>query len=676
MASPVTGNAMTSHFVVVFLVLASLLHVSECQVRVQFNSSAYNPTLREEQPVGTYVVTIGAFYSDSFGIPRTNGIFNISNVGDAQYFRIDTSTALSQSAGTITTIAVFDRDAPGVQTVFVFAVTYTTPDGTSGSTPIRVSLSDVNDNPPRFTERIFTTAVFEGTRGGTPFFNVTAVDPDLVVATQTIDEASEDFGEVEYTVANGRIIYNITSGNELGHFSINADNGTLSVSSGAVLDVDSVNLYNLTVMAVDGGGLMDTATVIVSIVDSNDNQPQILAPHSFQLTISEDTPLGFVILESINATDADSGINADIRFLITSGDITNSFSINELSGEILVSSPLDRERGEVVNLTIAARDQGIPPQQDTFNIVIYLLDVNDFVPSFSRTSYELSINENSIIGARVGQVEAVDNDQGPNGTVTYRILEGTEGKFVIDSQTGEIFTNGSLDREQVPSYSLLVEAVDNPDNFSLTLSSVVNVTILIGDINDNSPVFEQESYEVSILDNVRRFTEIIQLQAFDQDSGSNGQITYRFQVSDPIRPDNYEINANTGIVSRFRRIDFETQSVYYYTVRALDNAEPFPLFTDVQLTIYIHNVNENPPTFEQSEYNTTIVETTAIGRVVLSVTAHDPDIGLIGEVRYRIVSVFDAAGSFDVNETTGDIYVNSTLDFDFRYVFSCCAYLY
>ena len=668
MASPVTGNVNTSHFVIVFLVLASLLHVSECQV--QFNSSAYNPTLPEEQPIGTYVVTIGASYFDSFGIPRTDGVFNISTIGDAQYFRIDTSTALFQSAGTITTVAVFDRDAPDVQTVFVFDVTYTTPVGTSESTQVRVTLSDLNDNPPRFTERVFTTAVFEGTRGGTPFFNVTAVDPDLVVATQTIDEASEDFGELEYTVANGRIIYNITGGNELGHFSINADNGTLSVSLGAVLDVDSIDLYNLTVMAVDGGGLKDTATVIVSIVDSNDNQPQILAPHSFQLTISEDTPLGFVILESINATDADTGINADIRFLITSGDITNSFLINELSGEILVSSPLDRERGGIVNLTIAARDRGIPPQQDTFNIVIYLLDVNDFVPSFSQTSYELPINEGSIIGARVGQVEAVDNDQGPNGTVTYRLLEGAEGKFAIDSQTGEIFTNGSLDREQVPSYTLLVEAVDNPNNSSFALSSVVNVTVIIEDVNDNSPIFEQESYEVSILDNVRRFTEIIQLRAFDQDSGSNSQITYRFEVPYPTMRDDFNIDADTGVVSRIRRVVFEEQSVYSYTVRALDNGEPFPLSTNVQLTIFVHNVNENPPVFEHSEYNTTIVETTAVGSVVLNAIAHDPDTGLIGEVRYRIVSVFDAAGSFEVNETTGDIYVNSTLDFDFRYDFS------
>ena len=186
-------------------------------------------------------------------------------------------------------------------------------------------------------------------------------------------------------------------------------------------------------------------------------------------------------------------------------------------------------------------------------------------------------------------------------------------------------------------------------------------------MNDNAPVFEQASYEVSFFNSVRRFTEIIQLRAFDQDSGTNGQVTYRFEVPDPRGPDHYSIDPNTGIVTRFRRISFETQPVYAYTVRALDSAEDFPLGTDVQLTIYVHNVNENPPLFEQQEYNTTIVETTDVGVVVLTVTAHDPDMGAIGEVRYRIASEFDAAGSFEVNETTGGVYVNSTLDFDFRY---------
>jgi len=365
----------------VFLILSSLVHVSECQGgsdSIQFNSTAYSPVVFEEQPVGTYVVTIGAFYIDSsLGIPLIDGSFNIPSGGDAQYFTIDTSTTLSQTAGTIRTATTFDRDATGAQTEFVFSVTYVTPGGSSLSTQVRVTLADVNDNPPRFTERVFTVPVFEQTRGGTPFFNVTAVDPDLLIITLTIDETTEDFGEPEYTIDNGRIIYNITGGNELGHFSINTDNGTLSVSSGTVLDIDNLEFYNLTVIAVDGGGLMDTAEVLVTVLDSNDNQPQIFGPRSYQITISEDTPIGFVILDSINASDPDRGLNADIQFLITSGDITNSFSIDSISGEIVISSTLDRERGEVVNLTVAARDQGIPPLQDTINIVIFLLDVND-----------------------------------------------------------------------------------------------------------------------------------------------------------------------------------------------------------------------------------------------------------------------------------------------------------
>ena len=126
-------------------------------------------------------------------------------------------------------------------------------------------------------------------------------------------------------------------------------------------------------------------------------------------------------------------------------------------------------------------------------------------------------------------------------------------------------------------------------------------------MNDNAPVFEQASYEVSFFNSVRRFTEIIQLRAFDQYSGTNGQVAYRFEVPDPRGPDHYSIDPNTGIVTCFHRVSFETQSVYNYTVRALDSTEDFPLRNNVQLTIHVHNVNENPPLLEQHEYNTTIV---------------------------------------------------------------------
>lgn len=154
--------------------------------------------------------------------------------------------------------------------------------------------------------------------------------------------------------------------------------------------------------------------------------------------------------------------------------------------------------------------------------------------------------------------------------------------------------------------------------------------------------------------------------ANDLDVGLFGEVSYHIVSFDSTDPDAFRIHETTGVVSVNQVLRYEDQETYFYMIRALDNQ----LSNDVQLTINVHNMNENPPVFEEEVYNVSIFETTRVGRVVLNVTASDPDEGLgpIGEVSYRIITQFDDAGSFAVNETTGEVFVNSTLDFDFRYV--------
>ena len=633
---------------------------------VQISQASYYVEIPEEQPNGTRVVNVAAFYFTSTGRRETDGQFSIPSDGDARFFTLEATTTRTSSVGIIRTAALLDRDAPNAQTGYQFDITYTAPDGATASAQVDIQLTDVNDNPPQFSEEEFTVLLFEQTPGGTPFFNVTATDIDQVILEIVQEEISPMvFDLVErYTVSNGRIIFTIISGNELNHFMINTDNGTLSISPGVTLDVDLIDTYNLTVMAVDGGGLNDTATVVINVLDSNDNAPQILGPLGVDIALSEDTEVGYVILEGINATDEDSGPNADIRFLILAGDITNSFGIDEMTGEIVVSSPLDRERGAIVNLTVAARDHGIPaPLQNTIQVVVRLIDVNDYIPTFPQDFYIVTVNENSRLNTRVAQLTAVDLDEGVNGTLNYSIIDNEDAIFFIDPSTGEIFTNSSLDREEVAFYSFLVEAADNPDNSSLQLSSTANITVLVGDLNDNPPIFDQRSYNMSILDSILRNDEIIQVRATDRDSGTNGDIVYSIFEQDSNNPNALRINSETGVVYRFRRIRFEDQSEFRVTLRATDGGG---IHDSVPLTVYIHNVNENPPSFEQSYYNATVFETTPVGTVVLNVSAPDPDVGLIGEVKYRVISDFDEAGSLEVNENTGEVYVNSTLDFDFR----------
>ena len=654
---------------VLLMLLAALsAHIANGQF-VQFVQTSYFPSVPEEEPANSTVVSISAFALDSFGVPQ-GGTFSIPTTGDARFFNIenigidlaDTNVAILRNTVRL------DRDSPNAQTRFAFLVTFTSDDGVSMTAQVVISLEDINDNSPQFVQEVFEVTVFEELGGGTPVLNATAIDPDQILQSERIvDRGNNVFDTVIiYVIENGRILYEIIAGNELGHFRIDPENGTLFISSDIQLDVDQQDSYNFTVLATDGGGRNDTARVCISVLDSNDNAPQILGPQGVDVTLPEDIAPGYVIVEAINATDADSGDNAEVRFLISDGVLRESFDIDENSGQITISGPLDREVQSVLNLTVIARDLGVPaPLQDTIYVVVRLLDVNDFVPQFTEEVYMISIIEDSVIGSSVAEISARDLDKGPNGTITYSIIQGGEGVFVIDPSTGEISTNSTLDHESVSSYNLVIRAADNPSNISDQLSAEVNVSILIEDFNDNFPVFSQEAYNVSILDNVTRSDPLLQLAATDIDSGSNGMVTYRIEVPDPTYPLAFRIDENTGIVFRNRRISFENQSFFVYTIKALDNG-PFRRSEDVMLTVIVHNVNENPPVFEDAAYNITIPETTPIGTEVLNVTALDPDAGPIGDVRYRIVTEFDNAGSFEVNETSGVLVVTLSLDFDFR----------
>ena len=560
-----------------------------------------------------------------------------------------------------------DRDAPGAQTNFRLEVTFSTTDNTSAATiTVDISLLDINDNAPRFTQDVYEALVAENTAPGVPFFNVTALDQDQVQRVQVIDEDAEDFGGFRYVVSNGRVVYSIIGGNELGHFAIQPDTGDLMVATGEMLDVDDIDLYNITVLAEDGGGLNDTAVVLISVFDSNDNPPQIHSPLSVELTISEDTAVGYIVIDSVNATDADVGPNADIEFLILSGDITGSFSINSTIGELTVSTSLDRESvpDATISLTIAARDRGIPPLQATIPVTIHLLDINDSPPQFDQSTYTLSVSEAARIGDQVGKVTATDLDAGENGTVKYSLVDLTSSQFVIDSSTGVIITNTTLDREDTPFYYLTVEAVDNPDNISLQLSSTVNVTIAVADVNDNSPIWVPSNYTAGVLDTAVIGYEVIRLQASDEDSGTNGELRYEFFGA---TDSDFAIDLTTGSVRVHANLNFATKSAYQYRVRASDSAAvPRDAFADLYITV--HTPNINPPRFEFPSYTVTVNEVLSIGSTALNVTATDSDPGLIGEVRYRITaeSMFDEAGSFSVDPNTGAVIVSSSLDFDFR----------
>ena len=617
----------------------------------------------EEQPVGTIIANMEIVYF-------SGGSLHLEDAGSYSYVNssdpdLDKFT-LNQATGELSNAVLLDRDAPGVQTSFTLRVQFqVAADNATAMATILVSLLDVNDNPPNFTQEIYHATIAENTPSGVPFTSVLAEDPDQVQRQQVVDEVSESFVGFVYLISNGLVNYTIVGGNELGHFAINVTSGNLSVAAGQSLDVDSIDFYNITVLAEDGGGLTDTANVIIDILDSNDNFPMILSPSSIEITISEDTAPGFVVIDSINATDEDMDQNAEIEFLIVSGDVTNSFTINSTTGELVVTGALDRELapGGTLTLSIGARDHGVPPLQSTIPVVVHLTDINDSPPQFDQSTYVFSVSESARIGDNVGQVNAVDLDADENGTVRYSLVNHTH-LFVIDTNTGVITTNITLDRETTPTYNLTVEAVDTPNNISFQLSSTVIVTIAIGDVNDNTPVWSQPIYTAGVLDTAVVGFEVIRVTATDRDTGINALLRYELFLP----PDNdFAIDLSTGSVTVNTNLEFHTKSSYSYTLRVSDSS-PVPRGAFAELNITVHTPNIHRPMFEMVSYSETVSEVLPIGATVLNVTATDPDPGLIGEIHYRIPSesLFDPAGSFTVDADTGAVIVVSSLDFDFR----------
>ena len=100
---------------------------------------------------------------------------------------------------------------------------------------------------------------------------------------------------------------------------------------------------------------------------------------------------------------------------------------------------------------------------------VSLIDINDNDPLFPAVKSMGGVRENSPVGTRVMTMSAVDYDDPSadrNAVVRYDILRNVMGDngqpiFEIDAESGVVKTAwAGLDRERVPSYSIVVRATD------------------------------------------------------------------------------------------------------------------------------------------------------------------------------------------------------------------------
>ncbi|XP_045493580.1 protocadherin-like wing polarity protein stan [Colias croceus] len=505
----------------------------------------------------------------------------------------------------------------------------------SNTTQLLVNVKDVNDNSPRFYTSLFQESVSESVPVGYSIVRVQAYDADEGVNA----ELTYNLSDKEY---NGNTELPIT---------IDPRSGWVYTSG--TLDREVQSKYQLQVTATDNGTppRSATASVVVVVQDVNDNDP-VFAPAQYDVELAEDEPPGTPVV-TVTATDADE--DNRLHYEITGGNTRGRFSITSQNGRglITVAQPLDFKQERRYVLTVTATDSG--GRSDTAMVHINITDANNYAPVFENAPYTASVFEDAPVGTTVLVVSATDSDVGVNAQITYTLTSEIsneavahhEQEFLINPQTGAITTNKLLDRETMSGYLLTVTARDGGVP---ALSDTTDVEISVVDVNDNEPVFKQQLYTATIMEDALVGTSVTQVAATDADVGLNGRVHYELDPKDR-EEGSFVIDPASGVIRTNKALDRESVATYDLKALAVDGGSP-PQSSTVIVHIKIEDINDSPPVFSSDCLTFYIPENSPIGTTVGEIYANDPDEGANAVVHYSIKGG-DDSNSFSLETRQG-----------------------
>ncbi|XP_072533494.1 cadherin-23 [Salminus brasiliensis] len=605
----------------------------------EFSQPSYIVRIPENMVAGATVLFVTAIDQDAsreFG--QASLIYSLQGPSE---FRLNTRS------GEVTTTALLDREMKSEYILIVRAV-----DGgvgplqKTGIATVNITILDINDNAPIWQDEPYLANVVEMSPINTDVISVLALDPDN--------------GE------NGTVMYSISPANPF--YIINNRTGKIR-TSGAVLDRESLDpratqlMRTIVISATDRGSppLRSSAstTVYVNLLDLNDNDPAFVNL-PFVAEVPEGLPIGSSIFR-VQVQDPDEADNGAVTLALQVGMPRLDFRLNTSTGVLFSTAALDRERIGQYYLRLVAFDAGQYPRTSTSTLTITVLDVNDETPTFFPRVYNASVLESVPRDFVVVRLNCSDNDAGLNAELSYFITGGNQdGKFSVGFRNGVVRTVVDLDRESQASYTLVIEAIDNgPAGDRKTGTATVHVEVL--DVNDNRPIFLQNSYETTILESAPRGTSILQVQATDADQGENGRVLYRILSGNS--GGQFSIDLLSGLITRGQRaLDRETSSSHLLEVEAY-NSDQGSMRSSVRVIVYVEDVNDERPVFTQQQYNRLgLRETAGIGTSVIVVRASDPDTGDGGAVSYAMVAGSDR--KFEVDISTGLVTTVDYLDYE------------
>ncbi|KAK6299377.1 hypothetical protein J4Q44_G00308870 [Coregonus suidteri] len=621
----------------VSLVILTSFAGAQSQNRIPSISTIFAEVV-EDTPINEFAFQIEA--SDPDSDPLTYKIEGTKST----YFNVDPNT------GRVTIRIPLERDdTPGV---------------------IQIIITDANDNRPIFENAPYNENVKENTTLDTVLFQVSANDVDsgpAAVVKYSIDEASPNDG--------------------LTHFSINEYNGEVKLIK--TLSFTSLStFYRLKIKATDGGGPVynegivyqsNTAFAFITVVDIPDLDPQFLST-PYATTVNEHSPVGQSVFK-VQAIDQDTGINDVITYSIEG---TNDlFEITASNGIITVKSDIDREALSDINFVVVLEVTATEKNpsvlgtqaQTTTEVRITIGDINDNKPKFyscgvnptdpcvEASSFTANIFEHSSMGVPVDglNIKAKDLDQGDNGRFELSLAGPDKDAFSVSPQIAysespvQIMVKNSQAVDYETKKSMVVQIIAEDLSNTVDCCSTATVTIQITDINDNSPTFPKETYDLEVDEHSANGTAVDTITATDPDTMDKDSIRYRLLPDSILKY--FDVDAKTGriFVTNSKLIDREVISLHSATLQARDQANNTGT-TVLQITLT--DINDQTPQFNRESYIDFVKEGSNLR---IQVQATDRDEPPNSEIEYGIVTS-DYSANFTIDPTTGWLENNGPLD--------------
>ncbi|XP_043839496.1 protocadherin alpha-9-like isoform X12 [Dromiciops gliroides] len=517
---------------------------------------------------------------------------------------------------------------------------------------VEVEIKDINDNAPVFPATEQRLFISESKQPDSRFPLEGASDADIGMNSLLTYALSPS----EYFLLEMQ-----TSGEQ---------SKALSLLLRKSLDREDTPEINMLLTATDGGKpeLTGTVQLRISVLDVNDNDPEF-DQSEYKVKLLENVANGTFIVK-VNATDRDEGINKVLQYSLRSikPKGNNLFRLDENTGELRINGNLDFEENKFYELQVEATDKGNPPMVGHCRVLVEVLDINDNAPEVAVTSLSLPVREDAPPGTVIALISVSDRDSGAYGQVTCSL--SPLGPFVLVSTFRNYYSlvlDGTLDRESVPAYELVVTARDGG---TPALRATARISVGIDDVNDNAPAFEQPLYTVFVKENNPPGRHIFTVSASDRDAQENALVSYSLverRVGERPLSSYVSVHSESGKVYALQPLDHEDLELLQFQVRARDAGFP-PLGSNVSLQVFVLDENDNPPVVLPPHSGVSPVielvsHSVAVGHVVSKIRAVDADSGYNAWLSYELLpEVGVGRCPFRVGLYTGEISTTRVLE--------------